>query len=279
MTNEIRHSRAPGGRDDLLQHAASALDGERPHDAERIAGELLKVDPRNAQALHIFGCALLMQDRAQEAIAPLEAAARSSHDAKFDTMLAIALRQANRHEDALSRLKRATKRRPPYGGAFLELGRLHLSMRRYDEAIEAFNRGLEIAPMMPDLSIQLGHAHLQRRNFASAKAAFATALGISPNSHDALLGMASAHFEGGEYRPAADYLRRCLANKPNDSSLWLNLGHCLLALGQRDAGYDCFRTAARGDQTRYGRALGALARAGRGRFWLKPSDAARFLKA
>ena len=268
-----------GGDDDALARALFALDNQRPEDAERIAAEVLTADPRNVRALYILGCALTMQGRAAEAIAPLEAAARGRDDPEIDTMLAIALRQVGRHEDAVSRLKLATERRPPYAAAFNELGYLLVLMDRYDEAADVLNRGLQIAPMMPQLATQLGYAHLSRRDCANAKVAFARALDISPHSDDALFGMAKAHQELGENEPAAAYFRRYLTNRPNDSGAWLNLGHCLLELGQPDVGYECFRRAARGDAKRYGTALTSLASAARGRFWLKPSEAARFLQA
>jgi tetratricopeptide (TPR) repeat protein len=271
----------PGGTgrgDDALERAMSALNAQRPIEAERIARETIQSDPRHARALHVLGYALLMQGRAREAIETLEPAVRGGRDPEIETQLAIALRQAGRTEDALSRLQRAIKRRPPFVAAFHELGCLLVSMRRYDEAIESFRRGLEIAPMTPELSIQLGYIHLQRGKFTDAMAAFARALGIAPSSHDALLGMGIAHQEVGDCQSAADYYRRCLTGRPSDDSTWLKLGHCLLELGQLDAGYDCFRTAARGDQTRYGRALGSLVKSRRGRFWLKPSHAARFLR-
>jgi hypothetical protein len=51
-----------------------------------------------------------------------------------------------------------------------------------------------------------------------------------------------------------------------------------LELGQRDAGYECFRAAARGDAKRYGIALSSLAASSRGRFWLKPSAAAQYFR-
>ncbi len=175
------HLKAPDAdRGDALQRARSALDSQRPHEAQRICEDVLKANPRHAQALHIFGCALLMQGRSQDAIAPLETAARELRDPEVDTLFAIALRQAGRPEDALSRLKRATKRRPPYATAFHELGYLLFSLERYDEAIAALHRGLEIAPMMPELSIQLGYVSLKLRKCADAKLAFARALEISP---------------------------------------------------------------------------------------------------
>jgi tetratricopeptide (TPR) repeat protein len=265
-------------RDGLLQQARFALNAKRPQQAQRIAQEILKTDPRHAQALHILGGALLMQDRTADAVAALEEAVRALRDPETDTLLAIALRRIGRNEDALSRLKRAIKRQPPFGPAYHELGFLLLSMERYNEAIEVLSRAQRLLPMMPELSILLGNVFLACRNFLSAKVYFAQALGISPSSSDAMYGLAMAHWRLCEYQVAADLFRRCLMRNPDDVSAWLSLGHCLLELGQCDAGYDCFRRVARGDPRRYGSALTALVNAGRSRFWLKPSTAERFLR-
>ena len=254
-----------------------ALNGQRPQEALRCAEEILKTDPGHGQASRVFGCALLMLDRAADAIAPLENAARELRNAETDTMLAIALRKASRTEDALSRLKRAIKRRPPYAAAFHEFGYLLFLLKRDNEAIEMLRQGLEIAPMMPELSIQLGYVFLRQRNCREAKRAFGGALEISPDSADALSGMARAHQEIGENEVAADYLRRHLRQRPGNVGAWLSLGHCLLELGQLDAGHDCFRAAATADPASYGDALSSLAAAARGRFWLRPTAAERFL--
>lgn len=264
--------------DDLLQQATFALNSNRPQEAQRIAKQILKTDPRRTRALHILGGALLMQDRAADAIPSLEEAARALRDPETDTLLAIALRRIGRNEDALSRLKRATKRRPPFGPAFHELGFLLLSMEHYKEAIEVLTRGLELLPMMPELAILLGNVFLACRNFPNARVFFARALNISPNSLDAMYGLGLAHWRLCEYQAAADLFRRCLMRNPDDVSTWLSLGHCLLELGQCDAGYDCFRRVARGDSKRYTSALTALVNSGRSRFWLKPSAAERFLR-
>jgi tetratricopeptide (TPR) repeat protein len=263
---------------ELLQRAMFALNSHRPNEAELIAGKILQVDPRHPQALNILGSALLMQDRVNDAIALLEPAARGGQYPEIDTQLAIALRRAGRHDDALARLKRATRRQPPYAAAFSELGSLLAAMERYDEAIETLRRGLEAAPLMSDLSIQLGYIFLARRDCFNAKTSFARALDISSGSFEALYGMAKAHQEIGESQAAVDYFRRCLTIRPNDANAWLNLGQCQLELGQRDAGYACFRAAARGDAKRYGIALSSLAASSRGRFWLKPSAAAQYFR-
>jgi tetratricopeptide (TPR) repeat protein len=271
----LRHGVDP---DDLLRQAKFALDSNRPQEAQRLVQQVLKNDPRHAKALHILGCALLMQDRISDAIAPLEAAARALRDPETETLLAIALRRTGRNEDAFSRLKRATKRQPPFGAAFHELGFLLFSMERHDEAIEVLSRGRELLPMMPELSILLGNVFLACRDFSVAHIHFGQALDISPNSSDAMYGLATTHWRLCQYQAAADLFRRLLMRNPDDVNTWLSLGHCLLELGQRDAGYDCFRTAARGNPKRYGSALASLVNSGRSRFWLRPSAAQRFLR-
>jgi len=262
---------------DAVQQAMFALNNERPDEAERLAAAVLKREPRHAGALHVFGCALLMQGRAQEAIAPLEAAARAQHNPEVDVQLALALRNAGRLNDAVARMRRAIKRQPPFAPAFHELGCLLAYMQRYDEAIEVFRRGLDVAPMMLHLSLQLGFVLMQCRRWADAKAAFAQASNLAPNSPEALFGLAKAHQELGEYRDAAECYRRSLRARP-DPMTWHNLGRCLMMLGENEEGYDCLRFAVRGDPKRYGGVLGTLVKAPRGRFWLKPSAAARFLR-
>ena len=270
------HGGSRGG--EVVQRAILALNSRRPQEAEQLAGDVLKHQPAHAKALQVFCSALLMQGRVEDAIAALEPAARAQHNPAIDTQLALALRQAGRQEDALARLERAIKRRPPYVPAFYELGCLLYAMERYKEAKEALNRGLELAPAMPELSIELGRALLGLRDSAGAKAAFAKALQMLPESAGALWGMGKAHQQVGENRAAIDYFRRCLRYAPDDLGTLLNLGHSLVEVGDLEAGLECFRKAARGHPTRYYASLTTLVKTGRGRFWLKPSDAARALR-
>lgn len=267
----------PSRHDVLLEQALAALNAQRPADAERLALEVLKADPRRVEALKIAGRAVRLQGRAADAITLLEPAARASHDAELDTELAAALRQAGRLDDAASRLRRAVKRRPPYPPAFSEFGHVLVSLRRFDEAVETLRRGLETAPLVPSLHAQLGFLLLERRRHAEAKSVFAGLIALYPGFPDALFGLGKTHQELHENQAAAAHLRQYLMARPAHWGAWISLGHCLLALGDLDAGYDCFRTAARGDPNHYTNALSSLVKSGRGRFWLKPSAGAEFL--
>ena len=129
-----------------LQRATAAINLGRPEDGERFARNVLAGIPQHPQALHLLGCALLQQNRAAQAVAPLERAARALQDPAVETQLGIALREIGRTDDALLRLRRAIKRRPAHPEAFHELGFLLSSLGRADEAVTAVEHGLLLAP-------------------------------------------------------------------------------------------------------------------------------------
>jgi hypothetical protein len=58
----------------------------------------------------------------------------------------------------------------------------------------------------------------------------------------------------------------------------ISLGKCLLEMGEREAGETVLRTVAR-DAGATGLAITALAATPHGRFFLRPSAAAKFLRA
>ena len=78
--------------------------------------------PPASEAAKFLGYALLMQERVDEAVAPLEKAARASRNPEIETQLAIALRHAGNNDKALLWLRRAIKRTPPFPPAFRRAG-------------------------------------------------------------------------------------------------------------------------------------------------------------
>lgn len=264
--------------EETLRRAMSAIQSQRPDEALRLTQDILNKNPSQPNALHLYGYALLMQERADEAVAPLEKAFRSLRDPAIETQLAIALRKAGRTDDALSRLARAVKRKPPFPAAFHEYGYLLHSLDRADEAIAVIKAGMGAAPWMPDLPLLLGWIFHARNDGVSARTAFARALGVAPNHGDALYGMGLVLMDAGEFAPASEFFQRALLNDPSDQQSRLYLGACLLELGQTGAASVCLRQVTRGGASFYGKALKVLSSSSRGRFWLRPSGLARFFR-
>ncbi|HEX5210758.1 MAG TPA: tetratricopeptide repeat protein [Pseudolabrys sp.] len=263
---------------EALQRARLALENSRAADAERLAGEVLGADSGHVEATKILGYALLMQGRADEAVDPLEKAARASRDPEIETQLAIALRQAGDSDKALTWLKRAVKRTPPFAPAFHELGFVLHSLDRSGEAVDVLRQGLAVAPMMTEMAIQLGFVCYAVNDRANAGAAFAHALAVNPAHPEAVQGLGTVLMDQGNFARAAELFRGALSADPDDTLARIALGKCLLELGDTEGGLACMRAAsARGGES-YGKVIAALLSSGHGRFWLHASGAAKFLK-
>lgn len=270
--------RAAAVDENILREGMAAVEHQRPDEAERIARGVLARRPQHPPALQLLGIALLAQKRAREAVAPLSDAARDSTDPIIETQLAAALRESGRAAEALTWLERATSRQPAFVPAFHELGIVLCSMRRFADAQAALERGLAIKPTAAELSVELGGVFINRADPANAKIAFARALAQVPGHPRALHGFGTALLYEGEFERAAERFRQVLARNPGHVRARLDLGHCLLELGRWDEAVASLRGMVAAAPQLYGKALRAFVSAGHGRFWLRPSAAAGFLK-
>jgi tetratricopeptide (TPR) repeat protein len=254
-----------------LEDAIAAIRMERPDEAERLALAVLKSNRGDVRAAQVLGHALLLQNRPAEAIEPLQRAARRGEDPTTETLLARALAAVGRGEDALDQLRLAVTRRPPLPLAFLELGDQLGEAGRFDEAAAVFESGLALTPEAAVLRVGLGYLQLKRNDlFLAVRAA-------APQRHDALVGLAKVMALDGDYAAAADLYRQALALRPGDAVTRINLGKCLLEMGQRQAGEAALREATRGAPPLAGLAITALAATPHGRLFLRPSAAEKFL--
>jgi tetratricopeptide (TPR) repeat protein len=279
LMSQLPAPEGPGAIDKALGEAMAAFRMRRHAEAERLAREVLEVDRRNALAAQVLGHTLLELGRPAEAIDPLQTTARATGDAAVETLLARALAGAGRSAEALDQLRATTARRPPFALAFLELGDQLAARGRFDEGIAVFESALQLFPDATVLRMGLGHLHLQRNDRAGARGLFMQVRAAAPRRHDATIALAKVLALDGEYSGAADLYRRALELRPDDPVTRIELGKCLLEAGEREAGEASLRSATRAGAPMTGLAITALATASHGRFFLRPSAAARFLSS
>lgn len=271
-------SEQPNASSRALEAAVYAMRSQRPDEAERIAAGVLKSDRNNLLAVQILANALLIQNRADEAIPALERAARRSEDPAIETQLAVALAAAGRTDEALDQFETTSARRPPYPQAFLQHGGQLSRMGRFDQAIATLESGIALAPEVLELRMELGFVHLKLNHRARARELFQAVLAVAPERDDALKALAKITALDGGYAAAADIYRRVLARQPLDVVTRNNLGICQLELGDRAAGEASLREAIRGAPQLAGQAITALTSASRGRFFLRAGAMTAFLR-
>jgi tetratricopeptide (TPR) repeat protein len=265
---------APGR--EALDRAALAIRMQRPGEAERLAADVLAAHPEEGRAAVILGQALLMQNRAQEAIVPLQRLASRHDDPAVDLLLARAFDAAGQGEAALDRLGRAILRRPPLGQAFLEFGGRLAKTGRADEGIAVLEQGLALLPDFVPLRVGLGYLHLEAGRRGTARDLFAAAHAAAPERRDATIALAAVSALEGDHAAAVALYRQALEARPDDPVTRLNLARSLLQLGDRAAGEAALRAAVLGAPHLLRLAIGALCDAPHGRLFLRPSAAAAF---
>ena len=262
----------------LLERAALALRTQHFGEAEQLAADVLRTSRTDTAATMILAQALIAQNRAAEAIAPLEKAARRSSDARIETLLGAGLGNAGRGAEAIEQLRRTAARRPPFMPAFQELAGQLLKAGRVEEAIAVVESGLALTPESVDLQLDLARLHLYRNERGRARAILSNAREAAPGRPEILTEFARVLLLDGEYAAAAAAFRHALGLRPDDVLTRADLAACLLEMGDRDAGEANLRSAALGRPQMFGRATYALVASSHGRFFFRPSALAKFLQ-
>jgi predicted Zn-dependent protease len=262
---------------EALERANLALRMKQPGEAERLASEVLKAERGNVQAASLLGQALLAQNRAEEAVGPLEKAARRSGDPSLETLLAIALASSGRDEDALAQLRKTIARRPAFPPAFRELASRLNKRGETGAAIAVLEDGLALAGNIVELQIDLATLHLGRNSRSLAREVLTKALAAAPGRPDIMALLARLMLLDGEYAAAAAAYRHALAQRPDDAATRADFAVCLMELDDREAGEANLRAAMRGRPDLLYRAVHSLAAPAHGRLFLRPSAVVRFL--
>jgi len=267
----------PQSTDQALQTAVLALQGQRPADAERIAAEVLKGDPGHVAASGILGYAMMLQNRAAEAVAVLEPVARLSGDPKIETQFADALVATGRRDEALAQLRQTVMRRPAFMPSFIMYARYLAAAGRHPEAVAALEQGVTQFPGAGELQNELALLHIKTNNRGAAHAVLSRALAAV--AHPVFLStQGQLLYLEGDYAAAATAYRSALALNPGDAATRQNLGSSLLEMGQREAGEADIRAAVRAAPQLTGHAIAALSESSHGRMFLRPSAALAFLR-
>lgn len=262
-----------------LQEAIHALRARQFPRAEHLAISILRTSKTDRTALLVLAQALLAQQRASEAVAPLEQAVLRGSDPELEMLLGAALCDSRRAAEGIAQLRRTAARRPPFLPAFQELaGRLAKSGQA-GEAIGVIEEALALSPASVDLKLDLARLCLQANQRARALANLVAAREAAPGRPDILIELAGAQFLDGAYAEAAGTFRHALGLRPEDIQTRARLAMCLLELGDRDGAEAALRTVVRGRPHLVTRAAYTLAISSHGRFFFRPSAAAKFLQA
>lgn len=218
----------------MKKHRAGRLD-----EAEQVYRQVIDLEPRHADALHLLGVIATQTGRLPEAIEFIERAIEvDPANAVYHYNLSSALRAAKRDDDAIAHLRRAVECNTELAEAHLNLGAILHAQGKHNEAIGCYERALAARPDYAEAHNNIGCALRDQGRFEHAIQCFKRAIELRPNYADAHLHLAGVERELGQTDDALASFDRGLTLSPKNVDAHINRAMLRMQQGQFAAGWD-----------------------------------------
>jgi len=267
----------------LLQQAVELHQQGRFEPAQALYRQVLELNPRQFDALHLLGVIARQQgdfntaielisraldiDNTQAAahcnlgVALLDAARADEALASHERALALnpsyalawsnrgnALRRLARLNEALDSYQRALQFKPDYAEAHCNRAIVLQDMGRYLDALGAAEDALNIKDRYADAWLARGHALHCLRYLPEAVESFDRAIHLRPDWAEAYSAQGSTLFKLGEFGAALDSYDQALKHRPDYALAHYHRGNALRVLERREEAIAAYRAAlAHGD--------------------------------
>jgi protein O-GlcNAc transferase len=250
----------------------------RLNDAEQLYRQVLKLDARHVDALHLLGVLSHQVGRNDAAVELIgQAIASDGRVAAFHNNLGNALRAQGQLVQAAASYQRALARQPDYVEAHYNLGIALQEQGLLAEAAASYRRALAVRPNYAEALCNLGNtlqaqgepqeamacyqrALARKPDYAQAHsnlgnvlkicgrldeaiACYRRALSAKPDYSEAHNNLGIVLFEQGQLDEAAASFERALAHQPRNAEAHNNLGNVMKEQGRADAALTCYRRA------------------------------------
>jgi len=279
---EARPARAvsslPAPARQLLQRAAALYARGNLSGAEGLCRQLLQLESRHADALHILGLVAWRRgdrqqatDEIKEAIASdptrpqphnslgvllKEAGDLAGAEAAFRTAIGLQanyseaitnlgniLCEAGKLAEAEAMHRRVVELAPEYAEGHNNLATALAKQERWDEAVEECRLAVEREPAKSEFQLNLGRALSALNNWREAAAAFQRAADLALENADAHANLGIALYYLNEPERAAAAHRTATGLLPASARIWTNLAAAQVDLGNADEALNSCRTA------------------------------------
>lgn len=216
----------------------------RLSEAERLYLQILKIDPRHADALHFLGVLAHQTGRNALAVDLIgRAIAQNGRVPAFHNNLGNALKALGKLQEAAASYAGALVHKPNHVGALFNLGLVLQMQGKLEEAAACYRRALNHKPDYAEALGNLGNTLQAQGKLEEAVACYGRALTYRPDYAEVHSNLGNVLMAQGEYASAAASHGRALTHKPDYAEAHNNLGLVLLEQGNVDAAVASYRRA------------------------------------
>jgi Flp pilus assembly protein TadD len=215
-----------------LQTAAAAHRSGKLEEALAGYERVLRLQPRNPEALRLKGSVLGSQAKWSEAITVLRAAVQAqpkSVEALYG--LGNALQSHGDMGEAELAYRKALQLRPKFPEALCNLGNLLMAMNRWDEAVLVYRQAVSAKPAWATVWSNLSIAYRELGRIAEAVSAARSALDEDPMHRDALHGLGCASETAEDWPTALMAFRKLAMYHGPSAETHFRIGGVLRAQG------------------------------------------------
>ena len=225
----------PRHADSLHLLGVIAYQTERRELAAELIGKAIAINPREASSHSNLGNLLLQQGRLGEAVAHYQSALALKPDfAEAHNNLGNALKAQNEYGEAMEHFKRAIALKPDYAEAHSNLGNALQEQGKPAEAMVHCQRAVALKPDFAEAHNNLGNALKAQEKFGEAMMHYQRAITLKPNYAEVYQNMGNVLKQHGKYAEAMAHYQRAIGLKPDFAEAYYFLSIALRELGQFD---------------------------------------------
>ena len=225
----------------LLQQAVELHQQGRLEPAQALYRQVLELNPRQFDALHLLGVIARQQGDTAAAISLIsQAIAIDGAQANAHCNLGVALLDAGRAEEALASHDRAIERNPAYALAWSNRGNALRQLGRLDEALLSYQRALEIQPRYAEAHCSRAITLQELGRYLDALGAAEDALHIKDRYADAWFARGNALHCLRLLPEAVESFDRAIHLRPQWAEAYSAQGSALQRLGEFAAALDSY---------------------------------------
>ena len=207
-----------------MARAMQSFQGGDLDEAEKNLFQVLIIQSKNFDALHISGVVKGLRNQHQEALEFFRKALRIDPNNSFlNFNIAKAFSEVGDEEKALKYYLYATKLNPAYPQGWLNLGKSLLNLKNLKESLECFSKAVALNPEYAEAWSNRGNVLFELKQYDQALASFNVALKINPQLAEAWSNRGTVLFAICQFELGEASCREAIRINPNYLSAHNNL--------------------------------------------------------
>ncbi len=213
-------------------------------EAERLYRQVLDLDPRHADSLHLLGVMAHQVGRDDLAVELIgKAIAVDKRPAAYHSNLGTAFQALGRLDEAAASYEQALERNPELAEAEMNLGVVLAAEGKPEQAEQRLRRALALRPELAEAHVNLGNVLQSQGKLEEAAASHERALVLKPDSAEICFNRANVLQAQGKLDEAVAGYKQALLLKPEMAEAHGNLGNTLLAQKKLEEAEACYARA------------------------------------